>query len=45
LSWASRDDPGDGRRNEIVELTEARALVQDKTHKEITVRRLISVEG
>jgi hypothetical protein len=26
-----------------VELTEARALVQDKTHKEITVRRLISV--
>src|SRR5215216_2951696 len=38
-------DPGDGRRNEIVELAEARALVQAKTDKEITVRHLISVEG
>jgi hypothetical protein len=28
-----------------MELAEARALVQDKTDKEITVRHLISVEG
>ena len=28
-----------------MELAEARALVQDKTGKEITVRHLISVEG
>jgi predicted hydrolase (HD superfamily) len=28
-----------------MELAEARALVQDKTDKEITVRYLISVEG
>ena len=38
---------GSGRleRNEIMELTEARALVEQKTDKEITVRHLISVEG
>ena len=28
-----------------MELAEARALVQDKTDKDITVRHLISVEG
>ena len=28
-----------------MELTEARALVKDKTDKDITVRHLISVEG
>ncbi len=28
-----------------MELAEARALVRDKTDKEITVRHLISVEG
>src|SRR4029450_5344559 len=38
-------DSGDWRRNEIMELVEARALVKDKTDKDITVRHLISVEG
>jgi hypothetical protein len=33
------------RRSGIMELTEARALVKDKTDKDITVRHLISVEG
>jgi hypothetical protein len=35
----------DERRNEIMGLAEARALVEEKTDKEITVRHLISVEG
>ena len=34
-------DPGDWRRNETMELAEARALVEQKTDKEITVRHLI----
>jgi uncharacterized protein len=33
------------RRNKIVKLADARALVRDKTDKDITVRHLISVEG
>ena len=44
LPGRSTYDPDDGR-SEIMELAEARALVQDKTDKEITVRHLISVEG
>jgi uncharacterized protein len=33
------------RRNKIVKLADARALVRDKTDTDITVRHLISVEG
>ena len=45
LPAATRPIRGDARRNEIMELAEARALVKDKTDKDITVRHLISVEG
>jgi len=40
---ATRTIPGDGRRSEIMEPAQARALVRDKTDKEITFRHLISV--
>jgi hypothetical protein len=33
------------QEKEIMELTDARALVKDKTDNDITVRHLISVEG
>jgi hypothetical protein len=34
-----------GGRTKATELADARALVKDKTDKDITVRNLISVEG
>jgi uncharacterized protein len=39
------DASGDWRRTKATELADARALVKDKTDKDITVRHLISVEG
>jgi hypothetical protein len=39
------DASGDWRRTKATELADARALVKDKTDKDITVRHLVSVRG
>ena len=44
-AFSALDDLGDRRRNGIMELEEARALVKEKTDKDVTVRHLVSVEG